>query len=60
MVSLGFNVPIGERRLPGWKGSLMFYVFKCPKHGIVVGRIYGYDDLPSCPNCIDEKRRLIK
>jgi len=43
MVSLGFNVSIGERRLPGWIGSEMFYVFMCLEHGVVIGHIHGYD-----------------
>ncbi len=60
MISLGFQVPVGKRRLPGWSGSFMFYAFKCHKHGVVIDRIYGYDDESCCQKCVDEKRRLIK
>jgi len=60
MISLGYHVPIEKRRLPGWSGSMMFYAFKCPKHGIMVDSIPGYDDIPSCQKCVDEKRLSIK
>jgi len=60
MISLGLHVPVGKRRLPGWSGSVMFYAFKCPKHGIMVDSIPGYDDIPSCQKCVDEKRLLTK
>ncbi len=60
LVELGFYVQVGERRFPGWSGSLMFYAFKCPKHGLVVDYIHGYDDVPCCPKCVDEKIRVIK
>jgi len=57
MISLGFDVPIGKRSLPGWDGSLMFYAFRCPEHGIVIDYIHGYDDTPSCPKCAEEKSK---
>lgn len=60
MVNLGFDVPIGKRRLPGWDGALMFYAFRCPLHGIMTDSIPGYDDAPSCQKCVNEKRVLIK
>ena len=60
MVSLGFIVPIGKRRLQGWSVARMFFAFKCSKHGIVIDCLYGYDDVPCCPKCVDEKRLLIK
>ena len=55
MVGLGLDVPIGKRRLPGWNGSLMFYAFMCPEHGVVIDYIHGYNDAPSCPKCAEEK-----
>lgn len=60
MVILGDHVAIGERRLPGWSAARMFYAFKCPKHGVVIDCIPGYENTPFCPKCVDEKRRLIK
>jgi len=33
---------VGHRRRPGWKGSLPFFAFRCPIHGIVEDYPHGY------------------
>jgi len=42
---------VGHRRLTGWKGSLPFFAFKCPKHGIVEDYPHGYNSRLDCPRC---------
>jgi len=59
-ISRGYHVPIGKHKREGWSGSLMFFAFKCRKHGLVIDYIHGYGDMPSCPKCADEKLVLIK
>lgn len=49
------RVYIGHRTRPGWNGSLPFYKFKCPKHGIVEDYPHGYDDRLDCPECFKEE-----
>lgn len=46
---------IEHRTRPGWKGSLPFYAFKCPVHGVVIDYAHGEDDYLSCPKCWEEK-----
>ena len=55
MVGLGFDVPIDKRRLPGWNGSLMFYAFMCPEHGLVECQVSGFRKRVVCPECAKEK-----
>ena len=42
---------VGHRTRPGWKGSLPFYVFRCPKHGLVEDYPHGYNGRLDCPMC---------
>jgi len=39
------------RRLPGWRGDLPFYVFRCPIHGYVENYPRGYKGSLECPLC---------
>ena len=43
-----------HRKLPGWKGSLPFYIFRCPKHGLVEDYQHGYNKYLECPKCLKE------
>ena len=47
------RVAIGEQTRPGWSGSLMFYAFKCTKHGYVSNYVSGGHNL-KCPKCWEE------
>ena len=49
------DVPIGNFTRPGWSGDLTFYAFRCRKHGLVCDYLHGYDEVLSCPKCMDEK-----
>jgi len=42
---------VGYRRLPGWRGDLPFYVFRCPIHGYVENYPRGYKGSLECPLC---------
>ena len=42
---------VGHRRRPGWKGTLPFFAFKCPIHGIVIDYPHGYHERLDCPLC---------
>ena len=53
---LGLPVYVGHRRKPGWRGSLPFYAFNCPKHGVVVSYPHGYGEVLTCPRCPDEAK----
>ena len=46
---------IEHRTRPSWKGSLPFYAFKCPVHGIVIDYPHGLEDDLACPICWEEK-----
>ena len=48
---------IGHRIKPGWKGSLPFYRFQCPKHGLVENYPMGYEEILHCPECDKEEYR---
>ncbi len=50
-INRGGYVAVGKRMLPGWSGSLMFYAFKCSKHG-VVENYKGYNKILRCPECV--------
>jgi len=54
------QVYIEHRTRPRWKGSLPFYAFKCPVHGIVIDYAHGVDDFLSCPKCWEDKFGNIK
>jgi hypothetical protein len=43
--------PTEKKKLPGWKGELQFYAFKCPVHGIVEDYPHGYRQVLSCRKC---------
>ena len=45
---------LGEQTKDGWSSSLPFYLFKCPKHGLVESYAKGYDDRLECPKCMKE------
>jgi len=51
-INRGGHVAVGKRRLPGWSGSLMFYAFKCDKHGIVENYKQGHAQVLRCPECM--------
>ncbi len=47
-----FGIVFTERRArPGWKGSLPFYAFECPVHGVVEDYPHGYRGVLRCPQC---------
>jgi hypothetical protein len=45
------KVPTSRRSRPGWSGSLQFYAFRCPFHGIVENYQQGYGRVLMCPYC---------
>lgn len=51
-INRGGQVAVGKRQLPGWSGSLMFYAFKCEKHGIVENYLMGHSQTLRCPECM--------
>jgi len=44
------QIPIGKQTRSGWKGPMMFYAFKCRKHGYVSNYVSGTRTL-RCPKC---------
>ncbi|GAG10014.1 unnamed protein product [marine sediment metagenome] len=48
------QVYVGHRTRPGWSGSLPFYAFQCPVHGIVENYPHGYSRRLDCPLCQEE------
>ncbi len=49
------RVYLEHRTKHGWRGSLPFYAFRCPIHGIVIDYPHGVDDSLSCTKCWEEK-----
>ena len=45
---------VGDEKLEGWKEPVPFYIFKCPKHGLVKTYKMGYGDVLICPECLKE------
>jgi hypothetical protein len=45
---------IGNYKNKGWKDSLPFYAFKCPKHGIITNHVKEYNKRLECPKCKTE------
>jgi hypothetical protein len=43
--------PTEKKKLPGWKGELQFYAFKCPVHGVVEDYPHGYRQILRCKRC---------
>jgi len=46
-------VPTSRRSRTGWTGSLQFYAFNCPVHGLVENYPQGYEKVLRCPYCDD-------
>ncbi|TRO55442.1 hypothetical protein E2P71_02675 [Candidatus Bathyarchaeota archaeon] len=46
--------PTKRRKLPGWRGELQFYAFKCPTHGIVEDYPHGYGQTLRCRECVKQ------
>lgn len=44
-------VYVGHRTRPGWNGSIPFYAFECPVHGIVENYPHGFKSRMECPEC---------
>ena len=42
---------VGYYMREGWRGPIMFYQFKCPKHGLVVDYPHGHAQRLECPVC---------
>ncbi len=42
---------VGLRTREGWRGSIMHYAIKCPKHGVVVTYPTGFKGVLKCPKC---------
>lgn len=52
------HVKIGDYTRHGWSGTLPFYAFKCPVHGVVTDYKHGFKGRLSCPLCrIDREYR---
>ena len=45
---------VGYRTRPGWGGSLLFYVFRCPENGVMVDYPHSYRSRLVCPFCSDD------
>ncbi len=45
------------RTRPGWHGSLMFFAFKCPDHGLVENYPQGYLKVLHCPVCESNSKK---
>jgi len=45
---------IGHKTRPGWRGSLPFYRFFCPKCGEVENYPQRYAEILLCPKCDEE------
>jgi hypothetical protein len=55
ILNLVGQVYVEHRTMSGWSGSLPFYAFRCPAHGIVVDYPHGYDQRLDCPRCYMER-----
>jgi len=53
-LKLSGNAFLEYRRKPGWSGSLPFYVFRCPKHGLMEDYPHGYQKELRCIECFKE------
>ena len=55
LINGGGHIPVGRKKRQGWKGPLMFYAFKCKKHGVVTNYVSGGRTL-KCPKCMYETK----
>ena len=55
-IQLQGHVYIGEEKKEGWKESVPFYMFKCPKHGYVKNYVKGFEERLECPECMKEMK----
>ena len=49
---------IGVNKKSGWKNSVPFYLYKCPKHGIVTTYAKGHKQYLTCPKCLEELHQV--
>ena len=46
---LGYAIPIGKYQLPGWRGELEFFIYKCRECGeLHIDYRHGYSQYLSC------------
>jgi hypothetical protein len=50
------RVSVGYRQMPGWKGPLEFFAFRCPKHGVQIDYEHGYNHRLDCPEYKKEEK----
>ena len=55
-ILLSGHLYVGDEIKEGWKEPLPFYVFICPKHGLVKNYAKGYDKRLECPLCAEEEK----
>jgi len=55
VLRLNGSVYVGLRTRPGWRGSLPFYLFRCPIHGLVENYPQGHHGRLDCPICQQEE-----
>lgn len=44
-------VYVGHETRSGWSSDFPFYAFRCPTHGLVKSRPYGFTERLECPHC---------
>jgi hypothetical protein len=49
---------LGHHTKSGWTGTLPFYAFRCPTHGVVVDYPHGYNNRLDCPLCQTMKKDI--
>ena len=59
-IQLQGHVYVGNEKRSGWKESVPFYLFKCPKHGYVKNYAKGFEERLECPECIKELKESIE
>jgi hypothetical protein len=57
-IQLKGHIYVGHEKREGWKDSVPFYLFKCPKHGYVKNYAKGFEERLECPECIKELKEL--
>ena len=53
--SMRVNGGVGLYMRERWSGPIMFYQFKCPKHGYVVNYPQGHAERMICPVCQEQE-----